>query len=230
MDPIHAGLRAEAGHGAMPTDPESTEKDPRQDLFKALGQDENDSSASEESSLAVTEAAASMSRMATAESDYWSPEAGRFTTRSTSARLNMIVQDVAAYYKVSTCVATVFDDDGLCLESQWSSCCEVVPNKQELDSRGFNFFYHHTSRDLPIIIDDAVLYKGVCEHAIVTRAPYVRFYAGAPLIDGPGNYVGTLCIIDHLPKHGFSLMDADYLVTKAAEVTSILKAADRLGV
>lgn len=225
MTQIHAGLRAGAGYGARPAGLDSIEKARRQDV-----KDESADSLFEESSHGA-ESAVSMSRMSTLESNYVPCEVEHSTAWSScSARLEMIVQDVAAHYKVSTCVATVYDDDGgLRLESQWSSRGEVVLDEQKSDSKGFRFFYHHTSRDLPIIIDDTVLYKNVCEHALVTGPPHVRFYAGAPLIDGPGNYVGTLCIMDHLAKPGFSLMDADYLVKMASEVIGILKEAGRVG-
>ena len=109
------------------------------------------------------------------------------------------------------------------LEAQWSVNSQFMPDKLELCGEGFNFFHHHISRDLPIIMYDTADIENVRDHPFVSKAPPLRFYAGAPLIYGPNNYVGTLCIVDHSPRQGFTLKDAEFLIEKAAEVTGILK-------
>ncbi len=78
-----------------------------------------------------------------------------------------------------------------------------------------NFGLHgvtETSRDVSFcahaIVDDAVLeVPDACAderfrtNPLVTGSPDIRFYAGAPLQLSTGERVGTLCVIDRVPRH-----------------------------
>ncbi|HMO25860.1 MAG TPA: GAF domain-containing protein [Tepidisphaeraceae bacterium] len=52
----------------------------------------------------------------------------------------------------------------------------------------------------PFIVEDASLDPRTRDNPYVTREPYLRFYAGIPLIDSAGNALGSLCVLDTQPR------------------------------
>jgi GAF domain-containing protein len=56
----------------------------------------------------------------------------------------------------------------------------------------------HSRRAL--IVPDATIDPRFSDNPLVTGAPHVRFYAGAPLIDHHGNCLGTFCLVDSHPR------------------------------
>lgn len=56
----------------------------------------------------------------------------------------------------------------------------------------------------------------------VTNAPYIRFYAGAPLRTAAGFNIGALCIIDPSPRKGFATASRAQLNSLAGVISSRL--------
>ncbi|HWS31409.1 MAG TPA: GAF domain-containing sensor histidine kinase [Actinoplanes sp.] len=75
----------------------------------------------------------------------------------------------------------------------------------------------------PMIVPDATRDDRFRDYPIVTGAPNIRFYAGAPIIDEDGHVLGAMCVVDDEPRK-LGSRQVDDLVMFAGQAATHLSA------
>ncbi|MFT4002452.1 MAG: EAL domain-containing protein [Rhizobium sp.] len=85
-------------------------------------------------------------------------------------------------------------------------------------SRDASFCAHTIVKNDVMVIPDAMNDDRFRNNPLVTAAPSIRFYAGAPLTTSDGHNIGSICIIDSKPRAPLSLEQIQNL-KRLAQVT-----------
>ncbi|OMH38943.1 hypothetical protein BGP75_00585 [Motiliproteus sp. MSK22-1] len=89
---------------------------------------------------------------------------------------------------------------------QWFKSCMGLSAQET--SREISFCGHAILEDQTFIVNDVMTDDRFADNPLVTGEPYIRFYAGYPLVHSDGSKLGTLCLIDQVPR---TLTDNDLL-------------------
>lgn len=103
--------------------------------------------------------------------------------------------------------------DGICTTSRKVAICNYTVLSDEV-----------------LVLPDLTEDSRFSQNPLVTEAPYLRFYAGAPIImqeDGKTYRLGSLCLMDMQAHHDFTEKDADILAQFAAMAADALKLQDQ---
>jgi diguanylate cyclase (GGDEF)-like protein len=111
-------------------------------------------------------------------------------------------------------------------ERQWIKAAQNF----ELDetTRRDSFCTHTIQNDEVMVVEDATQDARFRDNPFVTAEGGVRFYAGAPLTTQQGFRIGSLCVVDHIPRR-ISQRDRDLLKDMAAIVVDEMELRKRVG-
>ena len=84
-------------------------------------------------------------------------------------------------------------------ERQWFKANVGLPGVNETP-RDVAFCAHAIQDDALFSVADTSQDGRFADNPLVTGKPHIRFYAGAPLVLASGDRVGTLCVIDRMPR------------------------------
>lgn len=105
-------------------------------------------------------------------------------------------------------------------ERQWFPARTGIDARQT--PRDTSFCAYAMTGDDIMVVKDATLDPRFAGNVLVTGAPHIRFYAGAPLRRADGSPLGALCVIDPEPRDGLTELQAKGLTCLAGSVMALI--------
>lgn len=123
-------------------------------------------------------------------------------------RFDKLTKSAALIFHVPISTLTLIDAN-----REWFKSCQGL-SKTEGD-RAISFCGHALVEDEILIIPDTLKDERFADNPMVTGEPYIRFYAGVPIMSADSQRIGVFCIKDTKPRE-FSKEDRDILEGLAA--------------
>ena len=128
--------------------------------------------------------------------------------------LDELCQEAARHFGVRTAIATLLDGDIHILKAKAGIKATSTP-------RNVAFCNYTILEDRVFVLPDAATDERFASNPLVTGPPFIRFYAGAPLIFQEEVRLGALCLLDDAPRQ-FSLGDRAELQEMADRAVSMI--------
>ena len=129
--------------------------------------------------------------------------------------LQRIVETATRIYQANMGLISIIDHG-----RQWFAA--RVGIEPEETPRAQSFCLHAIRKPgEPLVVLDAQTDRRFASNPLVQGAPYVRFYAGVPVLDRAGYPLGALCVIDDKPRLAMpSLFQLIRLTREAEQIIS----------
>jgi PAS domain S-box-containing protein len=109
--------------------------------------------------------------------------------------VNAVVRVAASICEVPVVLVSLVDE-----RRQWLLASAGLDGGVKETPRELAFCAHAILGRELMVVEDATRDARFAENPLVTGAPHIRFYAGAPLVDNEGFALGTLCVVASEPR------------------------------
>lgn len=108
-------------------------------------------------------------------------------------QFDRITRTAMRLFDVPISLVTIVESD-----MEWFRLVKGVTVDERARAKSFCSWVIATSR--PFVVPDTLKSDRFKSHPLVIEKPPLRFYAGYPLYIAPGLIMGTLCLLDHIPR------------------------------
>lgn len=118
-------------------------------------------------------------------------------------RFDQLTRCATLIFRVPISTLTLIDAN-----REWFKSCQGLQKTE--GERAISFCGHALVEHQILVVPDTTKDKRFADNPMVTGDPYIRFYAGVPIISSDGQRIGVFCIKDTKPRE-FSKEDEEIL-------------------